>query len=275
MKFEIYLIEAITNMHVGGGDINYDVVDNQVQKDPISNIPIIHSSSLKGAYREASGKESKYTKYIFGSNPDESDAHQSGAFVFFEAKMLSRPVRSNKRAYYMATSPFILKEFTKQIKDLGIDISSNILDDIKTILNTPIQDGKATVINGDDGDIYIETLENPANIQQITLHQDTINLLGDNIVLLSESDFKKLPLPIIARNRLENGESKNLWYEEIVPKMSRFYFAIGKPNTENIDNEDREKIENFEKRFGQNHLMQFGANKSIGYGYSKVKRISK
>ena len=49
MKTELYFIRAISNMHVGSGDINYDIIDRQVQKDPIEGIPVIHASGLKGA----------------------------------------------------------------------------------------------------------------------------------------------------------------------------------------------------------------------------------
>jgi len=77
----------------------------------------------------------------------------------------------------------------------------------------------------------------------------------------------------LARNYLVNGESKNLWYEEVVPKKSKFYFVIAKPT--NLDEADRqEKLDAFEKRFDNSSRVQFGGNKSIGYGYSKVEKVS-
>jgi CRISPR-associated protein Cmr4 len=54
--------------------------------------------------------------------------------------------------------------------------------------------------------------------------------LGENILLMHHDDFtdacSDYNLPVIARNNLENGESKNLWYEQIVPHQSRFVFYI-------------------------------------------------
>ena len=45
-------IKTKTNLHVGNGAVNYDIVDKTVQRDSISNLPIINSSSLKGALRD-------------------------------------------------------------------------------------------------------------------------------------------------------------------------------------------------------------------------------
>jgi len=52
MKIELYTIKCLTNLHVGSGDINFNVIDNQVQRDSVTNLPNINSSSLKGAFRE-------------------------------------------------------------------------------------------------------------------------------------------------------------------------------------------------------------------------------
>ncbi len=52
MKTELYTIETLSNLHVGAGDINFGVIDNQVQRDSVTNLPNINSSSLKGAFRE-------------------------------------------------------------------------------------------------------------------------------------------------------------------------------------------------------------------------------
>jgi CRISPR-associated protein Cmr4 len=42
-----YIIKTKTNLHVGSGDINFGIVDNEVQRDTITNLPVINASSLK------------------------------------------------------------------------------------------------------------------------------------------------------------------------------------------------------------------------------------
>ncbi|MCD4675191.1 MAG: hypothetical protein K8S18_04240 [Desulfobacula sp.] len=52
MTTTFYKIRTITNLHVGAGDANYGVIDNLVQRDVVTGLPVIHGSSLKGAIRE-------------------------------------------------------------------------------------------------------------------------------------------------------------------------------------------------------------------------------
>ena len=52
MKIEFYKIECLTNLHVGSGEINYNIVDNEVEKDAVTGLPVIHASGIKGALRD-------------------------------------------------------------------------------------------------------------------------------------------------------------------------------------------------------------------------------
>ena len=69
-------------------------------------------------------------------------------------------------------------------------------------------------------------------------------------------------LPIIARNVLENGESKNLWYEQVLPAETVLYTII---------QEKGEDLKNALTQEGK--LVQIGANATIGYGYCKFELI--
>jgi CRISPR-associated protein Cmr4 len=88
------------------------------------------------------------------------------------------------------------------------------------------------------------------------------NYIGNNVAIFSEDNFKELTkcLPVIARNHLDNGKSTNLWYEEIVPRESRFYCIVG---------ESDQYSEIFENIIG-NGTIQIGGNASIGYGFTKI-----
>jgi CRISPR-associated protein Cmr4 len=269
MKRELYTITTLSNLHVGSGDINFDIIDNQVQRDAITKLPTIHSSSLKGAFREAAGEGSNYTSYIFGPDNSSNDSHQTGAFHFFEASLLTRPVRSNVKAYFNATSPAVLKSFLGLIEDFDITFSEDVKLEIAKLSELKPAKGQPLIFEALNS-VILEDIEAKSHTF------DTSGLesfLGKDIALFDEADFKALTLPVLARNYLVNGESKNLWYEEVVPKQSKFYFVIAKP--ENLDDADKNgKIEKFEKRFDNTTKMQFGANKSIGYGFSKVEKVS-
>lgn len=70
-------------------------------------------------------------------------------------------------------------------------------------------------------------------------------------------------LPVIARNHLENGQSRNLWYEEVVPHQSRFIMAIQYQKDESNDD--------FEKSLN-NAIVQVGGNATVGYGLCQFKK---
>ena len=41
MYFHVFKIRCLTNLHVGSGDINYNIVDKEVEKDPVTGVPVI------------------------------------------------------------------------------------------------------------------------------------------------------------------------------------------------------------------------------------------
>lgn len=71
-------------------------------------------------------------------------------------------------------------------------------------------------------------------------------------------------LPVIARNKLNNGESKNLWYEEVVPAESCFVFFVSGPE---------EYFDEFNKEL-DGQLVQIGANGSVGYGFCTITKLT-
>ncbi len=265
MRNDLYIITTLSNLHVGSGDINFDIIDNQVQRDAITGLPTIHSSSLKGAFREAS-EESNYINYIFGAG-NQAENEQAGAFHFFEASLLARPIRSNKKPYFMATSVGVIENFLSFLEDFEINIDAEVKSALKRLSAIRVQEGEPLIFENLNG-VVLEDFE--ATIDSLDVSK-LEPFLGENLAIFNDRDFKALDLPVLARNKL--GEDKNLWYEEVVPKKSKFYFAIAKPT--NLDEGDKkEKLEAFEKRFDNSSRVQFGGNKSIGYGYSKVEKVS-
>src|SRR3712207_7893454 len=95
-------------MHVGNGDTNFNIIDNEVQRDVITGFPTINPSSLKGSLREfcQNGLSDIEIKTIFG---DEEKG--IGKYKFFGASLLSIPVRSNVRPFFRAICPLIVEEF--------------------------------------------------------------------------------------------------------------------------------------------------------------------
>jgi CRISPR-associated protein Cmr4 len=255
-------------MHVGSGDANYGVVDNLVQRDPITDIPIIHSSSLKGALREFFkdewGENDTRLNYVFGADTSRNAGSESGIghYKFFDANLIVLPVRSNKRPFYRATSKFLLDEINKKAEALEMNTF-----DINPFNGNDVIEGNPKV-TAENNDLYLEDFKAQHGL---SLKAGVANNLGDNPALFYEDDFKELAkhLPVIARNQLENGESKNLFYEEVVPRESRFVFFVAKPKENGIVEHEIEFNNTIIKE-----VIQIGGNASIGYGYTKIKKLS-
>lgn len=267
-KTDAYLITCLTNMHVGSGEANYGVVDNLVQRDPITEIPIIHSSSLKGAIREffddvwKNSADKDKLNYIFGpdTNRNPGTPNGIGHYKFFDANLIVLPVRSNKKPFYRATTDFILKEVNEKAKALGLTFNINPFNPITIEFGTPkVSDNSRPM------------LEDYQAENGLVINNAITNHLGNDPALFYEDDFKELVkhLPVIARNQLENGESKNLFYEEVVPRESRFVFFISKPKENETVLYETEFDTNIQAK-----VIQIGGNASIGYGYTKIIKLS-
>lgn len=265
-QYACYLIECLSNLHAGSGDANYGVIDKLVQRDPTNNLPTVHASSLKGALREYFEENTNVVpdtiKQIFGHDVKEKTDFQSGKFRFFPVHLLVLPVRSNQKAFYRVSSTAVLDDFVNQVKDFaGKDFKhKNELENLQKNTNLP------TVFDG-NGEIFLEDL--PCSITSKTTETGALKgLLGCDIALANENQFQNFAkeLPVIARNQLEDGVSQNLWYEEVVPRQSRFYTFVAYRGV------DEGLFEAFNENLHQK-IVQVGANASIGYGFCKFTKI--
>lgn len=262
---KLFHITAITNLHVGSGKENIGVVDNLIQRDVITNRPIIHSSSLKGALLEHCKHEICLDDKNNSNNEDPindifGSESKAGKYRFFDAHLLAIPVRSNKTPYLMATCPSVINQYIKTLELFKLNAPSIEMPAI----TTPI------VGNNDVNDAYIEDIEAKTSYNNSQIFASLKQIIGcddADIVIVNDKDFDTLcddnHLPVIARNRLDNGESKNLWYEQVLPRCSVLYFPLIT---------DDKHFEAFKGAL--NNLVQIGANASVGYGFCEIKDVT-
>lgn len=268
----LFKITAMTNLHVGTGDRNYSIVDKLVQRDPITKMPEIHASSLKGALRV-------YSKDVLEWNDKLNDVfgteNNPGKDVFFTANLLTLPVRSNIRPYFRATCPEILKNLQNMTR--AFDLKNNKLYELlECLLNIPFTSGKQVVVFTDtirDGTIEEIPLKDNYLYKSLDkTNQDTLNkqfdACNENFLIIRDDVFMEFcdSLPIIARNRLD--DERNLWYEEVVPRQTDFFFMYLTP-----DKEEDCSMRMICKNSIQENPVQIGANASIGYGYCIIKKM--
>ncbi len=234
MKATLYTIECISNLHVGSGQDNDGVIDGLIQRDVVTDLPCINASSLKGALREhcekwnkAHNEDAKKVNVVklFGKKVSGEENCEAGEYRFLDASILSIPRPSVTAPFVQVTCDEVVKELQDKASLFGVGLGDN---------------EKETIL-------------------------DLADVLETN--KCSYKDFKKYSnndeLPVIARNCLENGVSKNLWYEQVLPRKSRLAFFIL--------HDDGEINEAFDSAI-TSVPVQIGANASVGYGICVIKK---
>lgn len=274
METTFFTIDCKTNLHVGSGKANYGVIDQLVQRDPTTQTPLIHASSLKGGIKEHCHSIGfMQMRLVFGSEKKadgktDHDNSQIGSHKFFDAHVLCMPVRTDKRAFIHITCPRILKHVAESLPSTST-LSKHLagLSDIfssSDAINAYCFEQNMRNATVEDYDVKTSYDNSKINL----LTPDIIKFLKHDIVITTDAVFEMLTndlhLPVIARNYLENGESKNLWYEQVVPRMTRFWSQCIHP-----DGDDFLK----KTLFKSDTLVQIGANGSIGYGFCSFDNI--
>ena len=280
-----FRIRLLTNMHVGSGETNFGIIDNLIQRDAVSNLPCIHSSGLKGGIKQFMHKQgSAELPYIFGSDVAANQAakgqaasrtdNQAGAFTFLDAHLLAFPIRSDKQPYFLATCSSVLVHFLKVANSLkanfvGKAVLQKIADQSKELSKT-----QALTFGNAQNDVYLEDekvnftpLSNLGNEEK----EEVKKIFdGQDIIIVSDDLFNEVcddfHLPVIARNQLDNGMSRNLWYEQVLPRESLMSFFLVVP-------ENDVPFFSLNQEFNGNHV-QLGGNATIGYGLTEIRLLN-
>ena len=259
MNVSFYRLTCLTNLHMGSGESNYNIVDLEVERDPITDEPVMNASGIKGALRDAcedwaaSQNKSGEVVSAFGSK-DNGDT--PGEYRFFSGDLLARPVRVSNGdcAYVLATSPDIINGFIRKLMAFGI---TRLGEAALAEISLPNQDGN--ILTGGSHS-SIEGYK-AVHGQNALLEA----LLGTkNWVLMSYDTLHNIDLPVMAHNVLSDGKSDNFWYEEVVPHESIFGMLIGCPK----------KGDNLiDCMLKDRPVVQFGAGASTGNGFSLMTKV--
>ena len=223
-KKNIWFITAKTNLHVGNENTSsYGLIDLAVQRNVTTGLPCINSSSLKGALNE------------YASQFNDLDR-----FNIFGSDKLDRNKGSEKGKYTFFDA---------------------------NILFLPVQSDEVLYKLVTCEAVMTRFINQVKLLTGITFNKQEVMSKFNCAKEISNKEFENLcsddNLPIIARNVLENGESKNLWYEQVVPAETVFYTII-------VDRGDGMLAGKISE---DNAIVQIGANATIGYGYCKFTNL--
>ena len=241
--------------------------------DPLSQFPVIHASSVKGALKE-------YCEACDEIKQDDilkafGDEENPGTEKFFSAHLLTLPIRSTIKPYLKGTCPFILKEVIEMLTVFDKSVGSKLYDGLKELSKLSFDEGVKFISFDDDvKDCLIEeyqiedgnfTIEKSLFTAELKTFFDCTS---KDFLLIRDDIFMEIceNLPVVARNRI--GKKKNLWYEELVPRKAEFYFfyvgtQYGESKTMDI----------LVTKSKSGLPVQIGANATVGYGYCKIEKI--
>lgn len=267
-NIKCYKVKCITNLHVGDGEANYNIIDNEIERDPVNEYPMIFSTGVKGALREHfKGMKCEKERLIFGKEPgekntDSTEESDMGNVKFTNAYLLALPMRASqgKKSYYMVTSTGMLE----QLIDLECYLRPD-KEEFDKIREAVRQINRSQKISAEN-EIAVEGLEVTKTNADEVIQVFVEKWIGEDVIILPESDFRKYRYPVQARNRLVNGKSDNLWYEEYVPHNALFYLYV----IQMAGERGAQAFRAFESGIKNNLLVQFGANATVGFGLTKL-----
>lgn len=277
MNTKIFEVKCITNLHIGTSGSAYGVIKNEVEKDVVLNTPLLPASGIKGALRDFWRQNNKdYQKEIFGSDPTEQNEGSKGKCKFLNGQMILRPMRvsSGDYSYCLVTTPDLIRTMLDTFRDFGV----------KTYRGISISDFNSESAcdnifdrEGIHGSVYyskgnIQEIEGYGVDSCIESNNAIFKMLSDiaegvPVAIMKNEVFQMIDLPIVARNHLIDGKSNNLWYEELVPHQSRFYFITL------WEGNDEENIYNYIIDEIPKIPISFGGNNSIGNGYCSIEVV--
>jgi len=285
---QFYRVETITDTHVGTGESGFGFIDQLIQRDSATGYPCFNSTGMKGAIKQHADtyssnsdpkKKSKIMTEIFGSDSTankagQSTATQQGESIFFTAHLLAMPVRTNKISFIWTLSPELISSYEHLRELLGVKTEKTLVKTIESLVSDNAQQSGICFdnnFNGTELDIVGTTLVYKNNEELLKNLQSLLGVTNTRIAIVSDQTMAELCsdlyLPVITRNALDDGDSQNLWYEQILPRFSRLYFV----NIWNND-EQREFVEN--TLIGEKgNALQVGGNASVSYGLTSISKM--
>ena len=113
MNARLLFVHALTPLHPGTGQ-GVGVIDLPVAREKATGLPYLPGSSLKGTLRDAYRGPRRAD--IFGPDPANAPEH-AGSAQFSDQRLLLLPVRSLRGTFAWATSPYVLRRFSRDARE--------------------------------------------------------------------------------------------------------------------------------------------------------------
>ncbi|MBU8656323.1 type III-B CRISPR module RAMP protein Cmr4 [Bacillus pumilus] len=271
-----FWIHCLSPLHIGAGE-GVGVIDMPIQREKVTEWPIIPGSSIKGVQREyyrAKGQDT-FVQKVFGTQGDQDGS--AGAIVMTDGRLFSFPVASRYGTFAYVASPLILKRLARDAKALGVSLDiPDLIEESSTLVTM-----NSTLVENDE--LYLGEFQGAAKkSQQLTdFAKKMAKLLFDDkpsqtlwierFVIVSDDVFQYIVTmnsEVTPRIRIDHETqtvSKGaLWYEEYVPAEAIFYGLMwcDRVDGSNDLSVRHQLLNQLEKQM----YLQLGGNTNVGKG---------
>jgi CRISPR-associated protein Cmr4 len=112
----LLFVHALSPLHAGTGH-SVGAVDLPIARDKATGFPYVPGSSIKGVLRDAArGWETSQLHAVFGPERDHASDH-GGSLLVGDANLLLLPVRSLVGTFAWATNPWLLRRFSRDVRE--------------------------------------------------------------------------------------------------------------------------------------------------------------
>lgn len=252
-KAAMLFLYCETPVHAGSGS-SLSIVDLPIQRERITNLPIVQASSLKGVLRAEverilkqrnDSQADQKVKVLFGPETQQASEH-AGCVSPHDARILLFPVRSLVGVFAWTTCPLVLERFKREASAAGLQVDW-------TVPQSPTKSNQAFVASDTeitvDSTVVLEEFAFNATprqeaktiaewlsknaLPQSSEYQQWREWLPKRFVILPDDafrDFTQMATEVITRIRIDQKKKTvaegALWTEEHLPSETLLYAPI-------------------------------------------------
>lgn len=293
----LLVLRAHSGIHAGVGQ-EVGTVDLPIQRERVTNFPVIRGPSLKGALRQMAeerlGKDSLVT-LLFGPESNASD--HGGALSVGDARLLLFPMRSLAGTFAWLTCPFAVHRLKRDLQDSSLHAKCS-LGAVPSVRNGQalVCDGSTVVFESRQGqpvklikmlvveNYGLEAQENK-EVSSLAAPLALPGLQADEIkkrlALVEDSLFQNLVTfgtEVVTRVHLDDQtktvKKGQLWTEELLPAESVLVALLvcsdarDEKRSQSSGDLLRCLCDTIQGRF------QIGGNETVGYGVCHAEWLS-
>lgn len=287
----LLFVHALSPLHAGTGQ-GVGVIDLPIAREKATSLPFLPSSSLKGTIRSVCDESERAR--LFGTDNSEIESNESYAssIQFSDQKLLLLPIRSLAGTFAWVTSPYVLRRFLRDIKDVEVKVPELKVPTVQNSEQCLIATNTKKITIGDDPRmVYLEDLDLSAqkdgdaeawakwiSKQIFSDESDWRDMLIERFCVVHDDVFNFMintATEITARIRMQENsktvKSGGLWYEEALPTETILSGVVLASPTKMANIEPEEIFSSLQKLTGK--TIQFGGKATIGRGMCRVQLV--